>query len=1629
MSGMKAAYFPAVENEEQLADVLSRAAWFLTFSQISEVVILVTDRRLAAAEWRVAPGMDPGIAQRFGALRELVSFVTAESEADMVSALDKTTIVLRWKQDPPPSNGSGVPVRDWLASKQVFEVDPQAIRQEGGNYIDVGFKLMADRPSVIAAHGARFRAIAERIGKRDRAFVLATGPSVGEYTHFEYEGSLGVVCNTAILNDALMEAVRPEFVVFADPIFHFGPSQFAASFRKSLLRASERYGFEICIPLKYLPVFEAAVPDLSERTVAIPFRKDRAFNFDLAGDFELRTTANVLTFLMLPLATTFADRVSILGCDGRPLSEDGYFWRHNPKTQINDKMANIRKVHPGFFAIDYNDYYLEHCATLEEVLRAGEDQGIHFESLAESHIPALKARRAQGPHPHVAHSSTNGSGATPRPRLLVIDSTRVGAMNATGQVKKNLLGGWPDECFLQVCAPVGDHFTIALKVEASGDDIAGVTQAEVLNEVAKFGPEVIYYRPTTDLHPGLQALADEIFARHAVPVVAHLMDDWPGRLAGRDESRGRQVDRELRKLLGRSSKALSISEKMSEAFGERYGVRFEAVANGIDPVAFRAAQAEAETVKALRPQVVLRYCGAIAKDMTFTTLVDVATAVDSLVGDLPIRFEVYTSELWRAPFEEGTRGLRGVHLFESVPDEEYPALLATADVLVLAYNFDEDSLRYIGLSMPNKLPEYLASGAAVLAVGPRQANGIDYVLSEGLGSCVTERDPAQLASAVRRLAADSSYREELASAAQAWAFEHLDIGPISARFQAILSEAGVSQPGPPLLGPYSREEEAKIDEGDVIARLAASPGKRGVLVDVGAHHGSSLSRYAKGGWTVLACEPDSANRERLLERFGSAPNVTIDARAVSDAAAEALPFYSSEQSSGISSLHAFHESHEEQETVSVTTVADLAETYGLPRIDFLKIDVEGLDWKVLKGVPWERIQPDVIECEFEDLKTAGLGYSYADMADYLIERGYAVYLSEWHPIVRYGIRHQWRALSRYPAPLGSPEAWGNLLAFRDDPGPGPVAEAFSACLEVQAPGPRLVTESSQVGSAVPELAAPAPIRPDSLMASAPAAKANAPGPLEPALPSKPSAKAYAPAPVRADPPVARRSAARPAKPALGGSRYERFYIRAGAGTPLLFAAGRFAMWCARKARRYPLLTLVYAALIAGALLGGLLGEPSAPWGSLAGVLVGVGLVVALTGFNGFLIKEARHELEILHLSLRRRVERAEQSLRSHPQAMSKLQIGLDRLRADQEGGRTTLQAELAELGQAQRATREALAAENAGPTSRADVPAIEARLDEELRRLRADAEATRGAIETKLAELGKAQAAAREALAGEIARLLSRESVATIEAKIEQVQAAQQLVQGDIAELRGDVAEVADSNVSIDVVSALRHAHRLWAGEGGEPFDFEPEKEHGHAVMMALLTAEAGEDPSALKGRTLVEIGTTRERDPRQGSTEKLAVFTGLTGMRFVTVDMDSLNTKRVRGVIQYLNPFAQAVTQPGESFLVNCEEPLDYVYLDAFDFEHGQHSEERKQRYRQVLGTEIQDEACWQMHQLCAAALVTRMPAGGVVVIDDTWLDEAGEYEGKGKLAVPLLLAGGFTIIATAPRAVGLKRTEAAGG
>lgn len=190
-------------------------------------------------------------------------------------------------------------------------------------------------------------------------------------------------------------------------------------------------------------------------------------------------------------------------------------------------------------------------------------------------------------------------------------------------------------------------------------------------------------------------------------------------------------------------------------------------------------------------------------------------------------------------------------------------------------------------------------------------------------------------------------------------------------------------------------------------------------------------------------------------------------------------------------------------------------------------------------------------------------------------------------------------------------------------------------------------------------------------------------------------------------------------------------------------------------------------------------------------------------------------------------------------------------------------------------------------------------------------------------------------------------------------------------------------------------------------------KGHGHEVLLTFLSAKTEELRRAKGGNTptLIEIGTTRESAAGQGSTRRLMDFCSKHALHFITVDMDSANTQMAAQMFRENGVSFEAVQAKGEDFLANYEGDMDCVFLDAYDFDHGKHTELRQSRYEKFLGARISDTDCHKMHLDCATAIVKKLRPWTVVCLDDTWL-EAGWWAAKGTLAMPYLLQQGMQLL-----------------
>ncbi|MAT53561.1 MAG: hypothetical protein CMN32_03710 [Saprospirales bacterium] len=203
-----------------------------------------------------------------------------------------------------------------------------------------------------------------------------------------------------------------------------------------------------------------------------------------------------------------------------------------------------------------------------------------------------------------------------------------------------------------------------------------------------------------------------------------------------------------------------------------------------------------------------------------------------------------------------------------------------------------------------------------------------------------------------------------------------------------------------------------------------------VMLDVGAHHGHSLEPFARDGWEVLAFEPDPNNRAILQKSWGRRKNVEILPFAVGEEDREEVSFFTSQVSTGISSVLSFHESHQEAYKVRMVALKTVLAERGTKEVGFLKTDVEGYDLFALKGMDWKFFSPDCVVSEFDDFKTTKLGYDLSDMVSFMKDKGYEVLISEWYPIEEYGKSHRWRRFVTDPKLVTEERTWGNIICVK-----------------------------------------------------------------------------------------------------------------------------------------------------------------------------------------------------------------------------------------------------------------------------------------------------------------------------------------------------------------------------------------------------------------------------------------------------------------------------------------------------------------------------------------------------------------------------------------------------------------------
>lgn len=233
----------------------------------------------------------------------------------------------------------------------------------------------------------------------------------------------------------------------------------------------------------------------------------------------------------------------------------------------------------------------------------------------------------------------------------------------------------------------------------------------------------------------------------------------------------------FKKICSESSLVLTIGDKMTEVYKEKYGIESKKIMNLVETKKSEELKGEFRN-----NDLKFVYAGGLHSNRWKT----LALIGESLrrINNQGFRgnLEIYSAikpegKIFDEINKDGFSKYCG-----SLNAEEVKDVLKSADVLIHVESFDDRSKEVTYLSVSTKIPEYMASGKCILAIGPKDVASIEYLKKTNSGFVVTTMDKQDIDNTIIELFKDVDKRESFVQQAYLTLKKNHDAEVIRAEF-------------------------------------------------------------------------------------------------------------------------------------------------------------------------------------------------------------------------------------------------------------------------------------------------------------------------------------------------------------------------------------------------------------------------------------------------------------------------------------------------------------------------------------------------------------------------------------------------------------------------------------------------------------------------------------------------------------------------------------------------------------------------------------------------------------------------------------------------------------------------------
>lgn len=193
---------------------------------------------------------------------------------------------------------------------------------------------------------------------------------------------------------------------------------------------------------------------------------------------------------------------------------------------------------------------------------------------------------------------------------------------------------------------------------------------------------------------------------------------------------------------------------------------------------------------------------------------------------------------------------------------------------------------------------------------------------------------------------------------------------------------------------YKKESYSQFGEDAILQKIITK--KNGFYIDIGAYHPIKFSNtyaFYKKGWRGINIDALPGS----MESFKKIRPLDINLEIGIDTQTHTIPFYTFQEQAFNTFSKEAYEKYISQlipfaRTIEIETapLAKVLESHVTKKqhIDFMSIDVEGLDLKVLQSNDWNKYRPDYILVEIHSHSIESVHDS--EVYNYLVKQGYAL---------------------------------------------------------------------------------------------------------------------------------------------------------------------------------------------------------------------------------------------------------------------------------------------------------------------------------------------------------------------------------------------------------------------------------------------------------------------------------------------------------------------------------------------------------------------------------------------------------------------------------------------------------------